>query len=258
MDRDPSAVLRVASPIATLSGSGVCPMTFPRSVAYVVAAAIPASVLLVLPACGPRDEPYKPQPAYSGKPVSIPDPPTLPAKPNKVGDAYTVYGAIHYLKSRVHEVEVKGKDITIIGYIVKTNMADAPACAVHKTGKADTEGCKPPVPAFWIADDKGDTKKMIKVMGFASNFSQVYDAIEKYKNAKDNDPLVQDEFLAQPIPRPVPNVDAKVKITGNYGFSYTRATSGLETDPRFGILTYAKLEYIEPPPTRMLLPGMKP
>ncbi|MBI5533430.1 MAG: hypothetical protein HY898_11990 [Deltaproteobacteria bacterium] len=234
-------------------------MTFSRSVALAVAAALPAcAMLLALPACGPKDDPYQPQPAYSGKPVKMPDVPTLPARPVKVGDAYTVWGAVHTLRSRVHDTEVKGKDITIIGWIVKSNLTEAPACAVHKTGKGDPDGCKPPIPAFWIADEKGDTKQMIKVMGFASNFAQIYDAIEKYKNAKDADPLVQDEFLAVPVPRPVPAVDGKIKITGNYSFAYTRATSGIETDPRFGIITYQKIEYLEKPPNPALLPGMKP
>lgn len=234
-------------------------MTFPRSVALATTAALPAfAMLLAMPACGPKDEPYKAQPAYSGKPVKMPDVPTLPARAVKVGDAYTVWGAVHHLRSRVHDVDVKGKDITIIGYIVKTNLPDAPVCAVHKTGKGDPDGCKPPIPAFWIADEKGDAKATIKVMGFASNFAQLYDAIEKYKKAKDTDPLVQDEFLGQPVPRPVPAADAKVKVTGNYGFAYTRATSGIETDPRFGILTFQKIEYIEPPPTPATLPGMKP
>ncbi len=258
-------------------------MTFPRSVALATTAALPAfAMLLAMPACGPKDEPYKAQPAYSGKPVKMPDVPTLPARAVKVGDAYTVWGAVHHLRSRVHDVDVKGKDITIIGYIVKTNLPDAPVCAVHKTGKGDPDGCKPPIPAFWIADEKGDAKTTIKVitlsaarfgvdidekgdakttikvMGFASNFAQLYDAIEKYKKAKDGDPLVQDEFLGQPVPRPVPAADAKVKVTGNYGFAYTRATSGIETDPRFGILTFQKIEYIEPPPTPATLPGMKP
>ena len=53
----------------------------------------------------------------------------------------------------LHEA-VAGKDITITGYIVKTNLPEAPACAVHKTGKGDKEDCKAAVPAFWIADEQ--------------------------------------------------------------------------------------------------------
>ncbi len=232
-------------------------MIFSRTAALIAAAASATAMLGALPGCQDNDPPYQPQPVNSGKAVRMPDVPSLPAKPVKVGDAYTVYGAIHHLRSIVHVDEVKGKDISISGYIVKTNFQEAPTCAVHKTGKADPEGCKPPVPTIWIADEKGDTKQAIKVMGFASNFAQLYDAIEKDKTAKDTDPPVQDEFLGIPIPRPVPNVDAKIKVTGNYAFAYTKATSGIETDPRNGVMTYSKIEYIEKPTAPATLPGMK-
>lgn len=220
------------------------------------AALVPA-LLLAAPGCGNSDKPYEPQPAYSGKPVQLPDVPTLASKPIKVGDAYTVHGATHHLRSIVHVKDVKNKDLSIIGYIVKTNFDQAPKCAVHPTGKADPDDCKPPVPAIWIADEAGETKHMIKVMGFASNFAQLYDAIERDKTSKDTPRTVTDEFLGVPLPQPVPNVGAKIKVTGNYGYAYTKATSGIETDPRNGILTYEKIEYIEKPPTPATLPGMK-
>lgn len=228
-------------------------MTFARSLA-VLTAAIPFALLA---GCGNDAKPYTSKPAWSGQPVSLPDVPTLPAKPAKVGDAYTVWGASHHLRSVVHSESVKGKEITIIGWIVKTNFPDAPECAVHPTGKADPDGCKPPVPAFWIADEKGDTKNSMKVLGFASNFAQLYDAIKKDDKAKEGDDPVMDEFLGTPLPMPTPNVGAKVKVTGTYGFAYTKATSGIETDPRMGIMTYSKLEYIEKPPEPATLPGMK-
>jgi hypothetical protein len=208
--------------------------------------------------CGQNDEPYKPAPAYSGRRASLPGVPTLPTKAIKVGDGYTVHGAIHHLRSRVHNSDVNGKDLTISGYIVKTNLPDAPACAVHKTGKGDKDDCKAPVPAFWIADDKGDDKNAIKVMGWASNFAQIFDAVQKYsapKGAKDVEP-VKDEFWALDIPNPIPNVGAKVQVNGNYAVSFTKATSSVETDPAHGILTYAKLTYVEPPPEPGTLPGM--
>lgn len=227
-------------------------MTFARSLA-VLTAAIPFAFCA---GCGNDSKPYSPKPAWSGQPVSLPDVPTLPAKPVKAGDSYTVWGASHHLRSVVHSEDVKGKEISIIGWIVKTNFPDAPECAVHPTGKADPDGCKPPVPAFWIADEKGDTKNAMKVLGFASNFAQLYDAIKKDDKAKEGDDPVVDEFLGTPLPQPTPNVDAKVKITGNYGYAYTRATSGIETDPRMGIMTYSKLEYIEKPPEPATLPGM--
>ena len=232
-------------------------MTFARSLAVVIAAVVPVACLAALPGCGGKAKPYQPKPAWSGNAVSIPDVPTLPAKPIKIGDAYTVNGAAHHLRSVVHIGEVKGKDLTIIGWVVKTNFADAPECAVHPTGKADSEDCKPPIPAFWIADEKGDTKNAMKVLGFASNFAQIYDQLKKDDKAKEGDEPVTDEFLGTLLPAPIPNVGAKVKITGTYGFAYTKATSGIETDPRMGVLTFGKLEYVEKPPEAATLPGMK-
>lgn len=228
-------------------------MTFTRSLVVLAA----ATHLVILAGCGDRSKPYQTKPAWSGTPVSLPDVPTLPAKPKKVGDAYTVWGASHHLRSVVHVDSVKGKEITVIGWIVKTNFPDAPECAVHPTGKADPDGCTPPIPAFWIADEKDDTKNAMKVLGFASNFAQLYDAIKKDEKAKEGEEPNMDEFLGTPLPMPTPNVGAKVKITGTYGYAYTKATSGIETDPRMGILTYSKIEYIEKPPEPAKLPGMK-
>ena len=62
---------------------------------------------------------------------------------------------------------------------------------------------------------------------------------------------------ASTSPTRIPNVGAKVTVTGNYGVSFTKATSGVETDPKHGILTYAKMTYVEPPTEPGTLPGMK-
>jgi hypothetical protein len=231
--------------------------TFVRcSRATLIALAVPA-LAGSLAACGQTEEPYKPQPAYSGnRKAALPAVPSLPNKPIKVGDVYTVYGATHHLRSRVHNPDVNGKDVTISGYIVKTNLPDAPACAVHKTGKGDKDDCKASVPAFWIADEKGDDKNAIKVMGWASNYAQIYDAITKYSN-KNHKESVKDEFWAVDVPDPIPNVGAKVQVSGNFAVSFTKSTSGVETDPTHGILTYAKLTYVEPPAEPGVLPGMK-
>jgi hypothetical protein len=84
--------------------------------------------------CGGNDEPYKVSPAWSGKKANLPPVPQLPTSPIKVGDSYTIYGAIHHLNSRIHKVDVTGKDISIVGYIVDSNIPNAPSCAVHPTG----------------------------------------------------------------------------------------------------------------------------
>ena len=228
-------------------------MTFARLLVALAA----VSQCVMIAGCGNSSKPYSPKPAWTGEAVSLPDVPTLPARQVKVGDAYTVWGVSHHLRSSVHSDSVKNKDLAIVGWVVKTNFLDAPACSVHPTGKGDPDGCSPPVPAIWIADDKDDTKNAIKVLGFASNFAQLYDQIKKDQRAKEGDSPVSDEFLGTPLPMPTPNVGAKIKVSGTYGFAYTKATSGIETDPRMGVMTYTKIEYLEKPPVPAKLPGMK-
>ena len=109
--------------------------------------------------------PYKPQPAWSGRKANIPAVPALPALPTKQGDAFPIALAIHQLNSVLHNADVTAKEITLIGYIVDINTTRAPACAIHKTGKADPEDCKwsdgkpIQIPTIWIADDKNPTAK---------------------------------------------------------------------------------------------------
>lgn len=208
-----------------------------------------------------KEEAYKPKPAPSGRKANMPSVPTLPQKPKKNGDSYTVWGASHDLRSKVLVEEIKGKKISVTGYIVKTNFKDAPACAVHKTGKADPPDCKAPLPTFWIADEKGDEKQAMPVMGWASNFAQVFsliEAIDKAPKGKEAEVKLADEFWGQDLPNPVPNVGAKVKVTGTYDITFAKATGGAASDPKFGILNAEKIEYIEPPAEKAYLPGMKP
>ena len=201
--------------------------------------------------CGNNDEPYKPLPAWSGRKASIPAPPQLPTTPIKNGDAYTVYGAIHHLRSSIHNADVTAKEIAIVGYITKSNIDTAPACAIHKTGKKDPEGCVTEIPTFWIADNKGDAKTQphIKVMGWASNFANVHDAMEKYAKLKEPPKeLYKDEVWGGDVPFPLPAVGAKVKVTGKYGVNFQKASTGIAADPLNGIMTYSKIEEIEPAP----------
>ena len=55
--------------------------------------------------CGGDEQPYTPRPAVSGKKASLPAVPTLPTKVKKQGDAYTIWGVTHDLRSRVHAEE---------------------------------------------------------------------------------------------------------------------------------------------------------
>lgn len=222
--------------------------------------AVAAVLVAGLVGCGNADEPYTTKPAYSGRKPTLPAVPTLPTKKKKDGDAYTIWGVTHDLRSRVHNEDVNNKKITISGYIVKTNYAGAPACAVHKTGKADPPDCKAEVPTFWIADEKGETKDMIAVMGWASNFAQMFtliEAIDRAPKGKEGETKLADEFWGAELPNPLPNVGAKVKVTGTYGVTFTKASSGAAADPKYGIMTAEKIEYLEPPPEKAYLPGMK-
>ncbi|MFO0677284.1 MAG: hypothetical protein U0169_12180 [Polyangiaceae bacterium] len=199
--------------------------------------------------CGANnDEPYKPAPAWTGRKASLPAPPANIVMPPKVGDTYSVARIIHDLRSRIHEKEVNGKEVTITGYIVESNIPTAPKCAQHPTGKKDPENCTTEIPSFWIGDVKGDDKgKKIRVLGWASNFANVYDAMQKYKGLKEAPKkLVMDELKGVEIPFPLPAVGAKVKVTGKYGYTYQG--SGLVSDPNNGVLTYGKVEVLEPAP----------
>ncbi|MEB2313282.1 MAG: hypothetical protein OZ921_09580 [Sorangiineae bacterium] len=233
------------------------------SVRIACASTVVTVIGLALGGCGETEVPYKPKPAPSGVKATLPPVPNVAQRPLKSGDAYTVWGASYSLRSRVHRRDVAGKNISITGYIIKTNLAEAPACAVHKTGKADPEGCNAPVPAFWIADTADASEKdAIKVMGWASNFAQIFDAIKTYDKAekakKDEAPeAVQDELWAIPIPYPLPVKGAKVTVTGSYSTTFTKASSSTAADPIMGILTYEKLTYAEKPTEKATLPGMK-
>jgi hypothetical protein len=205
--------------------------------------------------CGNTDEPYKPVPAFSGSKPNLPSVPTLPTTPIKgSGDSYTCYGASHQLRSTIHSDDVTAKEITIEGYIIDSNIERAPKCAVHKTGKKDPDDCITEIPTFVIADSATTTPDakgvtMIKVMGWASNFANVFDAMQKYKNLKEPPKeLLKDATWATDIPFPLPAKGAKVKVTGKYGVNFARASTGLAADPINGTMTYSKLEYEEPPP----------
>ena len=203
---------------------------------------------------GEPDNPYKAQPAWSGKAASVPAPPSLPTTPIKQGDAYSVYGAVHQLRSLTHAKDVTAPPaISIVGYIVDSNIPRAPDCAVHKTGKQDPEGCSPEVPSFWIADDKGNTKgPKIRVVGWARNFAVVYDAMVGYKKIKPGEQptekqVVSDDMLNVPLPFPLPSVGAKIKITGAYNVG-KNVVSEMVSEPSGGVMAYQKIEVLEPAP----------
>ena len=215
-------------------------------------------LVLTTGGCGSHENDYKLKAAPSGKPATLPAVPPLSQRPRKQGDAYTVYGASHDLRSRVQSAKIRDKKITLFGYITKTNLADAPKCAVHRTGKKDGPECEknpPSVPMFWVADEKGAAESAsIKVMGFASNYAKIYDAMQKYKSAGAKE--IKDDTWSVDIPNPLPAKDAKVKVVGTYSTAFTKASQGSETDPIMGILTYESITYLEPAPAPATMPGM--
>ncbi|MFO7177407.1 MAG: hypothetical protein DIU78_001795 [Pseudomonadota bacterium] len=212
-------------------------------------------------ACSAEEVKYEPRPAYSGAKASLPPVPNVAKQTIKNGDVYTVWGASYSLRSRVHRKDVAGKKLTIGGYIVKTNLPDAPECAVHRGGKADPEGCRPPIPAFWIGDTKdARIEDSIKVMGWASNFAQIYDAIKEFDKGsrkKDQEPEYIDTFWGVKVPNPLPAVGAKVEVTGTYATTFTQASTGAEADPFMGLLSYQEMKVIEPAEELATLPGVK-
>ena len=176
------------------------------------------------------------------------------------GDAYTVWGAAHHLRTAALEKQVTKEPIPIVGYVVATNYAEAPECAIFMPGKKDTPpDCDAPIPSFSLADKKDGSGAQIKVIGWASNWSYVLDTMTKVDDGADmSDHL--DPFTGEPIPHPVPNVGAKLKVTGKYNFSAFSASvgvKGISIDPRYGILSFNKLEVLEKSPTKATLPGME-
>lgn len=231
-----------------------------RLLATVVAAPLICGAVLV--GCGDEGEPYQPLVPPTGVKANLPSVPPVPKNPIKEGEAYTVWGVSYHLRSRVHHNDVAGRDLKVTGYITATNLADAPKCAIHATGKQDPEGCEAPIPTFWLADSKDAPKdQSLRVLGWASNYAQLYDAVNDYRkrrrSKKEAEPL-QDAFWGVKIPYPLPGPGAKVTVTGNYSTAFTRATSGTVADPIMGVLTYDDIEYHEEPAELATLPGMKP
>ncbi|WP_437300542.1 tetratricopeptide repeat protein [Sorangium sp. So ce426] len=217
------------------------------------------------PACGEPPGPYQPRPAYAGPAPSLPAIPALWTGPVKIGDAYTVRGLMHHLRSRAHSDEVTSKPISVVGYVVRTNFEEAPPCAVHRTGQGDPVDCRSPLPSFAIADAKGEKTRAIDVMGWASNFAQIYsmiEAIDKAPKGQAKSVRLADGFTGVDLPNPLPSPGAKVRVTGTYGVSFQGQGQGQgqgsAANPKNGIVTAERIETLDDAPTKATLPGMKP
>jgi hypothetical protein len=237
--------------VAACGPAGVHPATTGPAPTIALSAAPPASD------CAPP--PYVPQAAWSGRSASLPTPPVLPNLPQKVGDSYTVFGAVHLLNvgASLGNRDLDG-EISVVGYIVDTNLARAPRCALHKTGVRDPDGCVTEIPTFTLGDVKGSTAApTIRAMGWASNFANVFDADAQYKKlAQRPAKLYEDELWAVDIPFPLPSIGAKVKVVGRYGPSFTKSSSGISSDPQYGILTVREVVYLEAAPEPARFPQL--
>ncbi|MFO0554905.1 MAG: hypothetical protein U0271_41395 [Polyangiaceae bacterium] len=111
------------------------------------------ALAFVAAACSGPKKVYEKKSPPTGKAAAIPQPPNLPKKAKKEADgSYTVTGLTHDLRSIVLSKSVDGKDLSVTGYIVKTNMVACkddknaieedctPKCAVHEKGKGDDKG----------------------------------------------------------------------------------------------------------------------
>jgi hypothetical protein len=212
-----------------------------------------ALLLGAVAGCGGGDDnPYKAQPAWSGRRASLPSPPTLPSPSTyKQGDAYTIAGSIHQLRSLLHAKDVTAQPISITGYIIDSNIPRAPDCAIHKTGKKDPDNCTPEVPSFWIADDKANTKgPKVRIVGWARNFAVIFDAMTAYQKLKPGDQPkepINDDILNVPVPFPLPAVGMKVKVTGAYNVAKT-VVSDMVSEPSGGVMALSKMDVLEPSP----------
>jgi len=189
--------------------------------------------------------------------VHLPAVPDQPLQPVRVGDAYTVWGAGYLLRSGKQQAEIAGAPIRIEGYIVQTNLPAAPRCAVHRADRQGPAGCREQVPSFWIADSpSAPADSSIKVLGWASSYAEVYEAIQRFDSGKSDEPYV-DSLWGVTLPNPLPAVGAKVSVTGTFGATFLKASSALEADLRMGLLTYSSIHVLEPAPELATLPGVR-
>lgn len=174
--------------------------------------------------------------------------------PLKSGADYTVWGLGSSLRSPQQREAVTRELITVTGFVVATNLDSTPACAVHAGGIADADDCTAPIPAFWLGDRPDSAlAQCVKVMGFASNYAQLYDAIQ----AMDRGEQAFDVFWGMEIPNPLPAVGARVTVSGQYGTTFSMASSGSETDETMGIVSFRSMQTLEPAQELATLPGVK-
>jgi hypothetical protein len=93
------------------------------------------------------------------------------------------------------------------------------------------------------------------VLGWASNFATVLEAHRRYGSLTQRPAAVyQDELWAVDVPYPLPSAGAKVIVTGRYGRSFTKSSTGIVTDPVAAHVRSLGLEEAGAPAPRMTWP----
>ena len=191
-------------------------------------------------------EPYIPRAASTAPQPNLPVVPEIPNIAIKLGADYTVIGAVRRLSSGRHTEDFSG-EVTIVGVIVASNLSTVPACALHRAGQRDPEHCVTEIPSFTIADDPQATAR-IRVLGWASNFAAVFEALTLAKNAESPVPYRDDRWGVE-VPVPLPATGARVRVRGRYGFMFTKSSTGVVADPDNGVFTVASVDTLVPATT---------
>ncbi len=155
-------------------------------------------------------------------------------------------GAVRRLRSG-HHAEDFSTEVSVVGVIVASNLEAAPACAIHPAGQREPEHCVTEIPSFTIADGAQATARIL-VLGWASNFASVFEALTLATKAKSPVPYRDDRWGVE-VPIPLPAIGAKVRVRGRYGFMFIRSSTGVAADPENGVFTVASIDTLVPAPT---------
>jgi hypothetical protein len=201
--------------------------------------------------CEPRAaEAYRPLPAASVSAAFVPDLTASLTRPERVGEDFTVWGLKKALRLPGGAGRLAGRDVAVVGLVVATNFAEAPACALHAVGHGDPPGCNSPIPAFFLADEAGETHYRLKVMGFAANWATMFSAAAHDKAHRPGD--FRDPRWDRPVPLPLPAPGARLRVVGRMGTAFELDSSGTEVYPA-GVLTFRESRQLAPGPVPAVL-----
>ncbi len=241
--RKSAALLLVLGPVS--GGCAPAPPPAPSPATVVVA---PPAESAMRPSAVSCDEGrYEPAPPSTAASAKLPPLPAIPDVPPRNGDIFTVRGAVHAFRTPGELAALAPADAVIEGVIVDENITRAPRCALHAAGKRDPKGCAPEIPAFWLADDTSAGAPRIRVLGFASSFSQVYEAQRLARGAPASgkpSQRWQDERWGTEVPWPMPRNGQRVRVRGTYAQGFERASGAPVEDQLNGILSYKQIDYL--------------